>query len=155
MENIRILADTSVIIDFLRKNKKEKLWEIQESFTCFMSSITLFELLSGAKTDRHLEDIDKITKWIESIEFDDEIATVAALMLRNLKERNQIIDYRDIFIAATARVLTESFFWPIFFMLISCLLKAYKIPLKKGYLTTPKGLNVNSPRFHLGFPKTA
>jgi len=105
MENRRILADTSVIIDFLRKKKKEKswLWEIQESFTCFMSSITLFELLSGAKTDRHLEDVDKITKWIESIEFDDEIATVAALMLRNLKERNQIIDYRDIFIAATAK----------------------------------------------------
>jgi tRNA(fMet)-specific endonuclease VapC len=105
MENRRILVDTSVIIDFLRKSQKEKswLWEIKENDTCFISSITLFELLSGAKTDRHLEDIDKITKWIESIDFNDETATVAALIVRNLKERNQLIDYRDIFIAATAK----------------------------------------------------
>ena len=68
-----------------------------------ISSITSFELLSGVKTDRHLEDIDKITKWIESIDFNDETATVAALIVRNLKKRNQLIDYRDIFIAATAK----------------------------------------------------
>jgi len=47
---------------------------------------------------------DKITKWIESIDFDDEIAMVAASMFRKLKRNNQIIDYRDIFIAATAKV---------------------------------------------------
>jgi tRNA(fMet)-specific endonuclease VapC len=101
----RILADTSVIIEFLRKKKKEKswLWKIKENSTCFISSITLFELLSGVKTDRHIEDSHKITKWIESIEFDDEIATVAASILINLKKRNQVIDYRDIFIAATAK----------------------------------------------------
>jgi predicted nucleic acid-binding protein len=38
MENRIILADTSVLIDFLRKNKKEKswlweIWEIKESYT--------------------------------------------------------------------------------------------------------------------------
>jgi predicted nucleic acid-binding protein len=106
MENRRILADTSVIIEFLRKDKKDKswLWKIKETSVCFMSSITLFELLSGAKTDKHFEDIDKITKWIETIDFDDEIAMVAASMFRNLKRNNQIIDYRDIFIAATAKV---------------------------------------------------
>jgi len=51
----------------------------------------------------NFEDVDKITKWIESIDFNDEIATVAASILRNLKEQNQMIDYRDIFIAATAK----------------------------------------------------
>ena len=105
MGNRRILVDTSVIIEFLRKDNKEKswLWRLQENFICFISSITLFELLSGAKTDKHIEDIGKITKWIETIEFDDEIATTAALIFRNLKQRNQLIDYRDIFIAATAK----------------------------------------------------
>jgi predicted nucleic acid-binding protein len=44
-----------------------------------------------------------ITKWIKSIEFYDEIATIAASILINLKKRNQVIDYRDIFIAATAK----------------------------------------------------
>jgi predicted nucleic acid-binding protein len=103
MENRRHLVDTSVIIDFLRKKAKSWLWKIKENYTCFMSSITLLELLSGAKKDRHFEDVDKITKWIESIDFNDEIATIAASILRNLKEQNQIIDYRDIFIAATAK----------------------------------------------------
>jgi tRNA(fMet)-specific endonuclease VapC len=105
MDNRRILADTSVIIEFLRKAHKENawLWKLKETSTCFISSITLFELLSGAKTDKHVEDIHKITKWIETIEFDDEIATLAASIFRNLKQQNQLIDYRDIFIAATAK----------------------------------------------------
>jgi len=64
------------------------LWKIKETSDCFMSSITIFELLSGAKTDKHFEDI----------------AMVAASMFRKLKRNNQIIDYRDIFIAATAKV---------------------------------------------------
>ncbi len=97
--------DTSVIISFLRKEKKETalLWKIKDTAECFMSSITLFELLSGVKTERHLEDIRKITKWIEPIYFDDDIAEVAASIFRTLRQRNQIIEYRDIFIAATAK----------------------------------------------------
>jgi hypothetical protein len=43
MENRRVLTDTSVIIEFLRKEKKEKswLWKIKETSDCFMSSITI------------------------------------------------------------------------------------------------------------------
>lgn len=104
MEHRRILIDTSVIIDFLRKEKKDKswLWQIQESSVCFMSSITLFELLSGAKTEKHFEDINRITRWINSLPFDEHLALVAASILQDLKFRNQIIDYRDVFIGATA-----------------------------------------------------
>jgi len=98
-------VETSVIIDFLRKEKKETslLWKIKHTAKCFMSSITLFEILSGAKTERHFKDIEKITKWIESVYFDDDIAEVAASIFQNLKQRNQMIEYRDIFIAATAK----------------------------------------------------
>ncbi len=104
MEHRGILIDTSIIIDFLRKEKKEKslLWQIRKTSVCFMSSITLFELLSGAKTDKQFEDINRIIKWIDSLSFNDYIAEVAASILRDLKSRNQLIDYRDIFIAATA-----------------------------------------------------
>jgi len=105
MDNTRTLIDTSVIIDFLRKQNKEKshLWSIKTKNVCFMSSITLFELLSGAKTQRHLDDISKIAKWIESIYFDDDVADMAATIYRDLKEKNEIIEHRDIFIAATAK----------------------------------------------------
>jgi tRNA(fMet)-specific endonuclease VapC len=105
MADTRILADTSIIIDFLRKKKKNKsaLWNIKEISTCFMSSITLFELLSGAKHERHFEDIKRISNWVETIYFDDEIADLSAMIYRNLKKRNQLIEFRDIFIAATAK----------------------------------------------------
>ncbi len=54
MADRKVIVDTSVIIDFLRKHDKEKtyLWQIKENHVCFMSSVTLFELLSGAKTEK-------------------------------------------------------------------------------------------------------
>ena len=104
MEDRRVLIDTSIIIDFLRKDKKDKtfLWKIKNNSTCFMSSITFFELLSGVKTERHFEDLKKISKWIKSLNFDDNIAFIAADIYKKLRKNNKIIDYRDIFIAATA-----------------------------------------------------
>lgn len=105
MATQRILVDTSIIIDFLRKKKKDKsfLWKIKENSTCFISSITLFELISGAKNEKHFEDIKIISNRIESIPLDDEIAEESALIYRSLKEKNQLIEFRDIFIAATAK----------------------------------------------------
>jgi len=105
MAHRRVLVDTSIIIDFLRKQNKKKsyLWRIKENNTCFMSSVTLFELLAGAKTERHFDDIKRITKWIESICFDDDIAKIASEILKELRAKNDIIDFRDIFIGATAK----------------------------------------------------
>ena len=65
-------------------------------------------LTTTAKTPRHIENIEKLRKWIESVYFDDDIADVAASIFRDLKQRNQLIEYRDIFIAATAKRLFET-----------------------------------------------
>jgi tRNA(fMet)-specific endonuclease VapC len=104
MANRRILVDTSVFIDFLRKDKKDKtiLWYLQENYICTMSSVTLFELLCGAKTEKHLADVNTLAKWIESLPFDDPVAENAATIFRELKAKNRLIEFRDIFIAATA-----------------------------------------------------
>lgn len=87
MADRRVLVDTSIVINFLRKSRKETsvLWKIRKQAPCFMSSVTLFELLSGAKTERHFKDIEKLTKWVESVSFDDAIANTAASMFRDLK----------------------------------------------------------------------
>lgn len=104
MGNKRVLTDTSVIIDFLRKTNKIKsaLWKIREQNECFMSSVSLFELQCGAKTEKHAEDIEKLCKWIITIPFDDEIAEMSSIIYQNLKEDKKLIEFRDIFIAATA-----------------------------------------------------
>ncbi len=104
MANQRILTDTSVIIDFLRRKNKEDslLWKIREQYLCFMSVITLFELLAGAKTERHINDVEIIKRWIPVIEFDAKIAVLSSRIFKELRAKNRLIEFRDIFIAATA-----------------------------------------------------
>ncbi|OQX20257.1 MAG: hypothetical protein BWK80_35925 [Desulfobacteraceae bacterium IS3] len=67
-----------------------------------MSTITFFELQCGVKTERHAEDIDKLGKWIKTIPFDDEIAEISSIIYQDLKMKNELIEFRDIFIAGTA-----------------------------------------------------
>jgi tRNA(fMet)-specific endonuclease VapC len=105
MATRRVLIDTSILIEFFRKTRKEKsfLWKIKETSECYISSITLFELLCGVKTEKHREDIKRVTHWLETLYFDDHIAEMAASIFQNLKQHNQLMDHRDIFIAATAK----------------------------------------------------
>ena len=99
-----ILIDTSVVIDFLRKKKKNRslLWRLRENYNCFMSVITVFELFAGAVNEQKTQDIQKIIKWIEAILLDSKIAELSAQFYRDLKHRNEEIEFRDIFIGATA-----------------------------------------------------
>ncbi|MCP4700899.1 MAG: type II toxin-antitoxin system VapC family toxin [Gammaproteobacteria bacterium] len=105
MEHRTALIDTSIIIDFLRKKHKDKavLWRLREQYACAMSAVTLFELLSGAKTEKHVTDIAKLAKWIDILPFDNATAKFAAEFFRILKAENKLIEFRDIFIAATAK----------------------------------------------------
>ena len=104
MADSRVLTDTSVLIDFLRKKDKRDsaLWKIRDKNECFMSSITLFELKCGIKTERHSSDIENLLKWIGTIPFDDETAEISSNIYQHLKGGKGLIEMRDIFIAATA-----------------------------------------------------
>lgn len=99
-----VLIDTSVIIAFLRKKDKRKtlLWKIMADNECYLSVITLFELYAGATTDLKRSDVDKISAWIQPVDLDTAIASRAATYYRELKARNRNIEFRDLFIAATA-----------------------------------------------------
>ena len=108
MDNRDILIDTSIIIEFLRKKNKQNtiLWKIKEDgFNCNISSITVFELYAGAITLRHVTDLKKILKWMEIISLTKDIAEQSAEIYKKLKKKNQLIEFRDIFIGATSIVL--------------------------------------------------
>ena len=108
MDNREILVDTSVIIDFLRKKNKRNslLWEIkEEDFNCIISSITVFELYAGAVTPRHIKDLEKLLRWLEIVSLTREIAEQSAEIYKRLRRKNQLIEFRDIFIGATSMVL--------------------------------------------------
>jgi len=105
MENRRVLVDTTILIDFLRKQKKEKsrLWKLREEYQNLkISSISVFELFAGATDDQKIKDVRKLLKWFDILEFDEEIAEESGEIFKKMKKENKLIEYRDLFIGTTA-----------------------------------------------------
>jgi len=103
MENSVILIDTSILIDYFRKEKKDKtiLYNLSQDYNFSISSITEFEFLSGFK-DKDLEFARELLKDIVVIPFDSGCAKIASDIYKDLKANNLLIEPPDIFIAATA-----------------------------------------------------
>ena len=105
MANNGIIVDTTILIDFLRKKNKEKalLWKLKEIHkNLLISSISVFELYAGAIDNRKIKDVKSLLKWLDIVEFDEEIAEMAGNNFIALKMQNKVIDYRDLFIGTTA-----------------------------------------------------
>ena len=105
MEDRGILVDTTILVDFLRKRNKEKtlLWKLKEMYaTLSISSISVFELFAGAIDNVKVKNVQSLLKWLEVIEFDEELGEMAGGIFIELKKQNKIIDFRDLFIGTTA-----------------------------------------------------
>ena len=103
MEDRRILIDTSVVIDHFRKKNKQKslLYELSKENTLFLSAISKFEFLVGTKLTQ-IRQTKKIIEGFYILSFNSHVAEVASDIAKKLKTKNKIIEFRDIFIAATA-----------------------------------------------------
>ena len=105
-----MVIDTNIFIEFLRsKNKKgTTLFKIPDAQTKNISSITLFELYSGATSKVKWNEVIKITREVNILPVTEEIAIESAKIYQELKAKNKIIEYRDIMIAATTIVHQQS-----------------------------------------------
>ena len=101
-----MVIDTSIFIEFLRSKQKENtiLYNLPENIRHSLSSVTLFELYMGATSSEKESDILKSTDELTILPFSDEIAVKAGRIYQELRKKNQLIDFRDIFIAATCLV---------------------------------------------------
>lgn len=101
-----MVIDTSVFIDFLRKKDKTNtiLYSISEVVPLAISSVTLYELLMGATDNKKLYDIQLLTEDLLVLPFDDRVATKSGEIYQKLRRENKMIEFRDIFIAATCMV---------------------------------------------------
>lgn len=99
-----MVVDTSIFIDYLRAKDKDNtvLQKLNDNEELFISTITLFELYVGATTPQKWQDIKSLTEDIPVLHFSKSISEKAALVYQQLKQMNRIIDFRDIFIEATA-----------------------------------------------------
>jgi len=101
-----MVIDTSLFIEFLRSKQKEntKLYNLPDNTSYYLSSVTLFELFMGATSPEKEKDIHTLTDELNVLPFDNEVALKAGQIYQELRKKNQLIEFRDIFIAATCLV---------------------------------------------------
>ncbi|MGF7140912.1 type II toxin-antitoxin system VapC family toxin [Roseimarinus sediminis] len=106
MESSGMVIDTSVFIEFLRaKNKKATtLFGIADDIPLYLSAVTIYELYMGAPTPEKEADIRILTEDIPVLPFDLVVAKKSSQIYHHLRKTNKIIEFRDIFIAASALV---------------------------------------------------
>jgi tRNA(fMet)-specific endonuclease VapC len=103
LEDRGVLVDTSILIDFFRKKNKKKtaLFKIQQKHEIYASTVTEFEFLAGVK-DESVRSLNHFFSRINLLTFDSNAARKASSIYQDLKSKNKVIEFRDIFIAATA-----------------------------------------------------
>lgn len=102
---MRLLVDTSILIDYLRGGPKGQkfIQEIEENneIELFIPTIVVFELFSGKSTEnpKIAATITNLLRFFQRINLDETIAKNAGQLFRESKVRLQIPDY---IIAASA-----------------------------------------------------
>lgn len=101
-----LLIDTSTIIDHLRKKNKKRsqLFKIIDTHNLFVSTVTIYELFAGAINEEKRKDINDFMELVEILPFTRETAERAGAIYLSLRNKNELIDVRDIFIGATALI---------------------------------------------------
>lgn len=105
MEGQTVLVDTTILIDYFRKKRKDKtaLYALSLEYSLAISTITEFEFLVGLKEENAGFAVQLFERFIV-FPFDSECVKAAASVYRGLKQKNRLIPAPDIFIAATAIV---------------------------------------------------
>ena len=101
-----MVIDTSLFIEFLRAKEKSntRLYNLPDNVTYSLSTVTLFELYMGATSPEKEKNIQLLTNGLNILPFNDEIALRSGQIYQALKRKNQMIEIRDIYIAATSLV---------------------------------------------------
>lgn len=101
-----MVVDTGIFIEHLRAKKKDAttFFRYFGEFSLFASAVTIYELHMGANSEEKRNDVEIITGDITVLPFSNDVASKAAEIYHDLKRKNKLIEFRDIFIAATCIV---------------------------------------------------
>ncbi len=100
----RMVIDTSIFIEHLRAKDKSKttLIQLPSDVELYLSAVTYYELLMGATSKEKEKEVEILIDNLPILPFSDDVARKAAEIYHDLRKRNRMIGFRDIFIAATA-----------------------------------------------------
>ena len=99
-----MVVDSNIFIEHLRAKNKltTKLNELSnETDRLFISAVSVFELYMGATTAEKEIRVQLLIEDITILPFTYPASLKAAEIFHQLKSKNQLIEFRDIFIAAT------------------------------------------------------
>lgn len=99
-----ICLDTSILIDFFRKEKKENslFFRLTQQYQIFtVSVITEYEIFVGSNQEQQ-EFWENFFSRIVVLPFDSASSQMAVQIFKDLKAKNKLIEIPDILIAATA-----------------------------------------------------
>ena len=103
MDRKIICLDTSILIDYFRKENKARtfFFELAKKFDFIISVITKFEILNGSNDDQK-EFWNELFNGVQILPLGEEEVEIASEIIKTLRSQNQLIDLPDIFIGATA-----------------------------------------------------
>lgn len=102
MENIKILCDTDVIIEYLKGNETtKKIFDKLERANIALSAITLMELYYGALNKRELNKIKRALSEFSILPLNEEITEIAINLIEKYS-KSHTLKIPDALIASTA-----------------------------------------------------
>jgi tRNA(fMet)-specific endonuclease VapC len=99
-----MVIDSSIFIEYLRSRDRQAttLLNLPAASQYYVADVTVFELYMGAKDPAKWRDVDVILQPLMKLPFNTDTAMEAAKIFQLLQKQGNIIEFRDIFIAATA-----------------------------------------------------
>jgi len=99
-----MVIDTSIFIEYLRSKDRGQtiLANLPVDSVLYVSSVTVFELYSGATDIRKRQDVDALLQGVFILPLNAETAKNAGFIYQDLRRRGSMIEVTDIMIAATA-----------------------------------------------------
>lgn len=103
MARERLLVDTSILIDHLRKARKDRslFFRLSHRFDYVISVVTEFEFAIGSSSNNQTFTKALLTQ-LTTLPFDSACSQSAVQLYHQLRATNQLIPLPDLFIAATA-----------------------------------------------------
>lgn len=104
MAATRVVFDTSLFVEYVRQKDKRntQFHRFASIYAPTTTSITVFELWFGARTRKAIKTVESLLLGIPILSFGEDAALIAATEQNRLREKNQQVDIRDLFIASIA-----------------------------------------------------
>ncbi len=106
LEASKIVVDTDVIIDYLKKKQPgaELLKKAYRNYRLHVTSVTVYELMYGVQKSGKTGLINRLLDYVTVIPFDGPAAKKAAALHHALVSKGMDIGVKDAFIAAICEV---------------------------------------------------